>query len=444
MSFFTLVRSFLISYINEYRSSESLRRLQEKKFRKLLKYAYNNSRFYRNLYIDAGIREQDISTISIEDIPSIDKEQLMDHFDDVITVDNVIKHDVLDFLESSKNPNDLFKNKYHIIHTSGSSGKLGIFVYNQKEWDMFLPYITKAFGFRFAKKRASFLGAAGGHFTGVSFSAWMDKGFTRFFSKPLILDINESVNNIVKKLNEFQPDILGGYFNGLKVLAGQQKNGQLHIHPHSIVNCGEGIIPKDKQYIESVFNSSMANLYGFAECIIVGVGRREYGGIALFDDIALIEIKEDHILLTNLINKTLPIIRYRIDDYLKQKSSRGLKIPYTIIDDIIGRAEFIIWFENSDGEMDFIHPLIFTDFYVKGLDKLQFVIKNKKSFDFLAVITSKNKEEVVNKIKEKLDQLLAKKNFTNVTYKIKIVNTLSIDKKTGKFKLILKKEKQVL
>ena len=234
---------------------------------------------------------------------------------------------------------------------------------------------------------------------------------------------------------------MGGYFNGLKVLADQQKRGRLRINPRSIVNCGEGINLKDKIYIESVFNVSVANLYGFAECIIVGVGKDRYGGIALFDEIALIEIKKDHILLTNLINRTLPIIRYRIDDFLQEKEEKKVNIPYTVVEDIVGRVEEAIWFENDEGEMDFIHPLVFVEFYVKGLDKLQLIIKDKKSFDFLAVITDLSKEPVINEIKKKLNLLLSKKKFTNVTYSVKVVDKLEIDKKTGKFKLIISNNK---
>ena len=90
--------------------------------------------------------------------------------------------------------------------------------------------------------------------------------------------------------------------------------------------------------------------------------------------------------------------------------------------------------------MDFIHPLIFTDFYVNGLDKLQIAIKSKTSFEFRAVITSNNKKDVKEKIKEKLDKILEEKRFKNVKYTIKDVDTLNVDKKTGKFRLIVNEQ----
>jgi phenylacetate-CoA ligase len=437
MSVLTLARGFSESKIHEKYSRQRILRLQQKKFRKILKFAYKNSKFYHDLYESNGIKEENLDSIDIEKIPTVNKTSLMDNFDKVVTVDDVSKKEVLDFFDKSVNPNELFKNKYHIIHTSGSSGKLGIYVYSKKEWDTFFPYITKLFNFNFKRNRSSFIGATGGHFTGNSFISWSIKGLVGFFCEPLILDVNEPIDNVVKKLNDFQPHILGGYFNALKVLAQKQEEGILKVKPRVITNCGEGINKKDKEYIEKVFNAPMSNLYGFAECVVTGFGRSEYDGIYLMDDICLIEIKEDHLLLTNLFNKTEPIIRYRIDDYVKLKEDKKKLLPFTLVDDIVGRAEFVIWFENEHGKMDFIHPLIFTDFYVNGLDKLQIAIKSKSSFEFRAVISSDDKKEVIKKIAEKLDKILEEKHFKNVKYTIKEVSDLKSDKKTGKFRLIV-------
>lgn len=435
----TLIKSLIHIKLNERKSREEILNLREKKFRKILKYAYKNSKFYHDLYKKNGIKTCDLDTIPIEKLPIINKDIVMDNYDEILTDNNVSKNEVIEFIDKNKNPNDLFKGKYHILHTSGSSGKIGIFVYSRRDWDSFYPTITRAFYFNPLKRNKSvFFGSADGHYSGVSFSSWGGRGLTALFNKPLILDIKKPINYHIKKLNEFQPDILGGYFIGLKILAEQQEKGLLDIHPNTLVNCGEGITPREKDYIESIFKVKMNNIYGVAECSVLGVGKDEYGGIALFDDIALIEIKEDHIIFTNLFNKTQPLIRYQIDDYLKEKKDASKDFPFTLVEDVIGRKELVIWLKNKYGKKDFIHPLLMTDFYVKGLDKLQIVQTSDTSFIFRAVIIDLNREEVIEKIKEKLNNLLASKDFTNVTYSIEVVDHLSIDPKIGKFKLVIK------
>jgi phenylacetate-coenzyme A ligase PaaK-like adenylate-forming protein len=249
--------------------------------------------------------------------------------------------------------------------------------------------------------------------------------------------VNLPLDKMIQELNEFQPTILGGYFNALKVLAQKQEEGILEINPRTMTNCGEGINAKQKEYIERVFDAPMTNLYGFAECFILGFGKDEFDGIYLRDDICLVEVKEDHLLITNLVNKTEPLIRYKINDYVKLKEDKKKLYPFTLIDNIVGREEFVLWFENDIGEMDFIHPLIFTDFYVKGLHQLQIAITSKTTFEFRAVIDSTEKEQVKNKIREKLDIILKEKNFTNVIYTIKEYDEIPVDEKTGKFRLII-------
>jgi len=128
-----MIRSFFELKIHEGYSRQKILTLQDKKLRKILKYAYKNSKFYHDLYASNGIDEKDLDTIELEKIPTIDKNILMQHFNDVLTVDDLTKKELLEFIDESKNPNDLFKNKYHVIHTSGSSGKVGIFVYTKKE-----------------------------------------------------------------------------------------------------------------------------------------------------------------------------------------------------------------------------------------------------------------------------------------------------------------------
>ena len=437
MSTWTLLRSFLEVRRNEKKTRDEIQRLQEKKFRTLLQYAYHHSRFYHDLYTSLGITEEKLRTIPLEQLPVVDKDLIMDHFNEVLTVHDIDKQEVFDFLQHSKDPNELFHHKYHVVHTSGSSGKIGVFVYSREDWDRFFPSIIRVFDFSFRKNKSVFYGAAAGHYAGVSFTKWCNKGVIGWFCDPLILDITQPLDEHVKQLNAFQPDILGGYFTGLWILAQQQEKGVLKIHPKVVVNCGEGITVKEKEYIERVFSAPMTNNYGLAECPIMGAGKNEYDGVYLMDDFCIVEIQQDHALLTNLYNYTQPLIRYKINDFFLKKTDTKHVLPFTLVDDIIGRSESMIWLRNSEGVMDFIHPIVIAEFYVKGLEKLQLVLKDATSFEFLAVINDQNKEEVIQRIRQELDRILAEKKFTNVTYAIKIVDNILIDKKTGKFKLIV-------
>ena len=76
MAIFTMMRSFIAMKLNKIRSRETILYLQNKKFRKMLKHAYRNSKFYRDLYNSHNITEKDLDTIDIEKLPIINKELL--------------------------------------------------------------------------------------------------------------------------------------------------------------------------------------------------------------------------------------------------------------------------------------------------------------------------------------------------------------------------------
>lgn len=441
MSVFTMTKTLIESFMYEKMSRAAILKLREKKFRKILKFAYNNSKFYNNLYSSNNINESDLSTIDINKIPAVNKDLIIDNFDDVVVKKDITKEEILEFLEKSKDPNELFKGKYHVIHTSGSSGKIGYFLYDKKEWDILFTYITKLYKFSFSKKKTAFIGAAGGHFTAASSLSWVSKGgLTKLFCEPMVLNINKPLDETINRLNNFQPDILTGYFNSLKILAEKKEQGLLNIAPKYLISGGEGIDQRGKNFIEKIFKVPLINMYAFCECFFLGIGKKEYNGIYLRDDLAFIEIKDNHLLLTNLVNKTQPIIRYRIDDYVKLKKDTTKKLPFTLIDDVVGRDEATIWLENKGGNLDFIHPLVMTDFYVKGLDKLQVILKDKKLFNLKIVIKDRDKKTVIKEVKIKLDALLAEKNFNDVKYKIIVVENIPVDKKTCKFKLVIKEK----
>ena len=104
MSGFTIIKSYLQARASEKKSREKILQLQEKKFRKMIKFAYKNSSFYQDLYRSEGISEKDLDVVKIDDLPIVDKDVIMDNFDDVVTTQDINKQGILDFLEKSKDP----------------------------------------------------------------------------------------------------------------------------------------------------------------------------------------------------------------------------------------------------------------------------------------------------------------------------------------------------
>ena len=72
--------------------------------------------------MQAGITKQTIDITPISEFPSINKKELIKHFDKLVTVDDV-KQSELQVFDELEDTEDTFKNNYHVVHSSGSTGK---------------------------------------------------------------------------------------------------------------------------------------------------------------------------------------------------------------------------------------------------------------------------------------------------------------------------------
>ncbi len=73
-------------------------------------------------------------------------------------------------------------------------------------------------------------------------------------------------------LNEFKPQILTGYPNGIKILAELQKKGTLNIYPPQNIVTGGEILQKDtKIFIKEVWDKAeLTNSYATSESLAMG------------------------------------------------------------------------------------------------------------------------------------------------------------------------------
>ena len=145
-------------------------------------------------------------------------------------------------------------------------------------------------------------------------------------------------------------------------------------------------------------------------------------------------------MLTNLYNYTEPLIRYKIDDLVIKSDKRENKYPFTTVESISGRQEDLLWLRNKKGKYDFIHPIVFVEFHVKGLKKIQVIKKSSENIHIKAVKTGgTNSSQLKERIIRKLNSILKNKNMDNIKFSIKLVKKIENDPHSGKYHIIKRK-----
>jgi phenylacetate-CoA ligase len=373
-------------YFNARLSRPQLEALQRRKFRKLVRHAHAQSPYYRDLMDRAGISPE---TATLADFPVLTKTELMANFDAIVTDRTLTKQRITEFLNKSQDPGELLDDRYAVIHTSGSSGRVGYFVYSVPELARGVASSIRIRGVNI-RKSGAFIGATQGHFAGVTMSKtarWIKLSFSDFS----FLDIHLPLTQMVQVLNEQQPQIVVGYAFILKILAQEQLAGRLRIKPEILQSSGEPLFEDDAELIRRVFAAPIANVYACSEHLFMGFALNDQP-MHLMEDKLCFEYLSDGVLVTNLYNYTLPLIRYKMEDRLRPL--RSFNGPFQHIAPVEGRHEQVPHFINADGEKDFVDPLTLVEYFCEGVKAFQFILTSDTSIRLHTVLESVNQEHI--------------------------------------------------
>ncbi len=421
---------------NARRTPQEFSERRLRKFRRFVRFINSRSPYYARIIRENGI---DINTCVPESFPVMTKRTLMVHFDDIVTTPAVTKEGIADFLSRSSKPSELYKGNFVVLHTSGSSGEIGYFVYSLSDWSRGYAQFSRLHPFSFRRRKTAYFGATQGHFAGVTLFLTSTTSLLKLLFHAETFEINGPLQPVIDRLNAFQPYILSGYPSGLLMLARRQLSGELRIAPSFTNTGGEPLDPETRRVITEAFPVPLLDLYASTEHMLMAMTRLPHGQMCLLEDDLIFELQKDHICVTNLFNRTLPLIRYRMEDVLQAMPDGGC-LPYTRIKDVVGRMEQALVFANRRGEEDFISPIIIVEFHVRNLRRFQIRLLSRSSFLFRACLEkdleAKEREEVFREIRTKLLEILSRKEMDNVTFDIEEVDDLEVDPETGKFKLI--------
>lgn len=447
MNYFRLLWNLYQQKQNTPKSRQQIEILQKKKLHKMLRYAYTHSPYYRKAFEAVGITADNIADTPLDRFPTLNKELLMTHFDELVTDRALKQKDILHFCEDQADGSQTYFGKYHIVHSSGSTGTPRYFVYDNAAWEQVLLGVIRGALWDLSmveilkllseKPRILYIAATDGRYGGAMA---VSDGINGVRAEQRFLDINTPLTKWIDTLQEFKPNILIGYPSAIKILAELMETEGVKTQMKRIISCGEPLSPGLRQYLESTFDTIVLNFYGASESLALGIEQQAEEGMFLFDDLNVVEVIDGEMYVTCLYNFTQPLIRYHISDHLVlHESENDAVCPFTKADVLLCRNEDVLWFETKDGKMEYLHPLSIEGFCVDGLLDYQFCQTSKDSFEMIAEISSSEIGETVsNEIKEQMKTLLLKNGLSDIAFSIRFVDKIMPDINTGKKPLIIR------
>ncbi len=429
---------------NQFRTKEKIKQIQTDKLSELLHYAYAHSEYYHEQFERAGITALNIDEIPLNEYPTIDKETLLKQFDKIVTIPGVTQEQLRKCDERDEMRTGLPKG-CHYVHSSGSTGVPGYFLYDDSAWNTMLSGIIRGAFWGMCWKeiaallisgaKIAYLAATDGSYGGVMA---VGDGIAGVHAKELKLDINMPMREWITQIQTFQPNMVIGYPSAVKILAELVRAGSIQVKPMRIITCGEPLDVGLRAFIEDTFLVPVINFYGASESLAIGVEEHPEDGMILFDDLNIIESIDGKMYLTCLYNKAQPLIRYEITDSITlEEAGKQDAYPFSRIVGLLGRDEDVLWFTDAAGRKEFLHPLAIEGICMESLTDYQFRQTGSAAFEMYAQTSRTKTQELQEQIEAFMNKILQENGLDYVDFRIRFVDSILPNPKTGKKQLIV-------
>jgi phenylacetate-CoA ligase len=310
----------------QYLPAEEIRELQWQRLKKLLHHAYNQCPFYRERFELASLHPNEISKLDdLANLPPLDK--------------NDIQAQNTRMVAENWPKDDLIRDQ-----TGGSTGQPISFVMNRDRYESRVAAMWR---------HDAWAGLEVGHRTAYVWGAprdlpsknWKSRLRRRFLGGQLWLDTacitEEKMYEFDTSLKAFRPRSIVAYANGISILARFfRSQGITPYQPYSIITSAEVLTPENRALVEGVFGCPVFNRYGSREVSVIASECEPHGGMLTMAEGLYVEVEQNgrpahageigEILITDLLNFGMPIIRYRIGDmgsWAEDSDCSGRNLP---------------------------------------------------------------------------------------------------------------------
>lgn len=296
------------------------------RLRDIVEYAYNHTKFYKQLYDNMGIQIENI--LSLEQLPIITPDDLREHPFDFKSDDPIFKTVVTSGTTST--PKILFRTKEDFEHSVENEcillRKAGI---TQRD----IVCIVQPFGIN--------------GYGELTLEACKKMGIPTI----PIGDIDDE--NVIWAIDTFKPTVLDITPSRLASIISKIKDSHIRI----AMIAGEKVNDAYKRYYQKKYQIRLINQYGSTELDGLAGESTYDNGLELISKDFLFEIVDGELVVTSLYHHGSPLIRYKLGDFVSISDNHihihgrnssiqlydGVILDSASIDEIINRYDCLSW-----------------------------------------------------------------------------------------------------
>jgi len=340
-----------LNYLDQFarydkQSSYQISEIQIRGMQHLLNHAYTNSPYYGTIFSDIGATPMDIE--SIEDLrkfPVLTKE--------------IIRARMKDILAKDYPPSKRAK-----AATGGSTGQPLVFWRDHKCCDMKQAMhlnFKRWYGYYPGDKQLFLWGAAQDYDQNPGLKAKIVRNLATRSWFVNFEDLKEAhLEQTVRRMRKLKPDLVLAYPNIIYAFAQRLASRGMSLKFSKIVCSAEQLFDYQREFLRDVFGAEVYEKYGSREIGTIASECRAHQGMHYFAPGLILESVDSRgnpagaslgqLLVTDLWNYAMPLIRYQVGDLVQLDHSRcpcGCELPR--IARVAGRVVDVI--VKPNGEM---------------------------------------------------------------------------------------------
>jgi phenylacetate-CoA ligase len=294
----------------QFLSPDAVRSLQLHRLRALLTHAYDNCPFYRDRMRKAAFTPENLRSLKdLRALPPLEKHEIQQHAEEMIA--------------RNWPRADMIRNQ-----TGGSTGTpIAFYLSGDRKCSRAAATLrhNRWAGWDVGDRAAVIWGAPRDR----PADGWRARLRGLLLAEPLWLDTahvtEEALATFHRALWQQQPRIILAYARSAVLFARYLRANNLRAYqPHALITSAEILEDDERTLLEEVFGCRVFNRYGCREVSVIASECAEHAGLHVMAEGLYVEIETAHgpaapgemgsILVTDLLNHAMPLIRYRIGD----------------------------------------------------------------------------------------------------------------------------------
>jgi len=340
---------------------EQLLAYQRDRLRELIGHAVESSPYYR----ETLGRDAVAGDVRLDELPALSKQTLMEQFDRV-AADPRLRLAALEAHATGGDPGAVFAGEFHVFSTSGTTGRRGIFPQSGAEFRCWLAAswrVRHRHGLHEGTRLVGIGAPTPLHITQKLFTA-----FGGFGNGRPALAVTTPLPELVATLNRDRPEAIVTVPSIAGLLAEEQLEGRLSIEPRATMLAGEVLTEDIRRRIAAAWGIEPIEVYAATEALIMASDSPDGSGLEISEDLVVLEVVDEHdqpvppgvpgyrVLLTSLIGRALPLIRYELSDSVTLAAGNAAGRPYLRIERVDGRNDDLLRLPKPGGGEALVLP----------------------------------------------------------------------------------------